>query len=109
MPPRPPDTPPLPIIISYEPTELILVDGEVQLEAIGQDGLQFVSNTRNDLFLLDGHYYVLLSGRWFSTKDFKRQWSYVKNCRRYLLIFLQIIARPSCWLLSPAHLKRKRP
>ena len=79
MPPRKSDTPPLPIIISYEPTELVLVDGEVQLEAIGSGGLQFVSNTRNDLFLLDGHYYILLSGRWFSTKDFKRQWSYVKK------------------------------
>ncbi len=56
-----------------------MVDGKVQLEAIGPDGLQFVSNTRNDLFLLDGQYYILLSGRWFSTKDFKRQWSYVKN------------------------------
>jgi hypothetical protein len=79
MPPRKSDTPPLPIIISYEPTELVLVDGKVQLEAIGPDGLQFVSNTRNELFLLNGHYYILLSGRWFSTKDFKRQWSYVKK------------------------------
>jgi len=79
MPPRKPGTPPLPITISYEPTELVLIDGAIKLESVAGNGLQFVANTRNDLFLLDDLYYLLLSGRWFSTKDFKRQWSAVKN------------------------------
>jgi hypothetical protein len=75
MPPRKSPTRPLPIIISYEPTELVLIDGE----AIAGTSLQFVSNTRNDLFQLDDHYYILLSGRWFATKNFKRQWASVKK------------------------------
>ena len=79
MPARKSNLPPLPIIISYEPTELVMIDGEMKLEAIGGNGLQFVSNTRNDLFLFNDQYYLLLSGRWFSTKDVKRQWSAVKN------------------------------
>jgi len=79
MPPQKPQSPPLPIIISYEPTELVMIDGEAKLESIGGKGLQFVSNTRNDLFVFDGQYYLLISGRWFSTKDVKRQWSAVKK------------------------------
>jgi hypothetical protein len=79
LPPRKPASPALPITISYEPTELILIDGDIQLEAIGSDGLSFVNNTRNDLFFYGDHYFLLLSGRWFSTKSFKRQWAPVKN------------------------------
>jgi len=79
MPAQMADSPPLPITISYEPTELVLIDGDITLEAITDNGLQFVTNTANDLFLYQDHYYLLLSGRWFSTKDFKRQWSAVKR------------------------------
>jgi hypothetical protein len=79
MPPRKSPTKPLPITISYEPTEQVLIDGDIQMEAIAGTNLQFVSNTRNDLFLLNGQYYILLSGRWFSTKDFKKQWASVKT------------------------------
>jgi hypothetical protein len=79
MPPRRPATKPLPITISYEPTELVLIDGDIKLEAIAGTSLQFVSNTRNDLFLLKDRYYILLSGRWFASKDFKRQWAPVKD------------------------------
>lgn len=79
LPPRKPASPALPITISYEPTELVLIDGDMQLEAIGGDGLQYVNNTRNDLFFYGERYYLLLSGRWFSTKSFKRQWHPVKN------------------------------
>jgi hypothetical protein len=79
MPPRKHPTRPLPITISYEPTELVLIDGETRLEAIAGTGLQFVANTRNDLFLFDGRYYILLSGRWFANQDFKGQWAKVKK------------------------------
>lgn len=89
MPPRKPETPARPFTISYEPTELVLIDGPAELEAIGEGGLQFVSNTRNDLFLFDSQYYLLISGRWFRTKDVKRQWSPVKQLP---LVFAEIPA-----------------
>ena len=79
MPPRAPQKPPAPFIISYEPTELILVDGEAVVEEIPGTVLRFVKNTGSDLFLFGGRYYLLVSGRWFSTKDLKRQWSAVKK------------------------------
>jgi hypothetical protein len=79
MPAKKPDTPPIPLVISYEPTELVLIDGETRLEPIAGTGLQFVANTSAELFLLDSRYYLLLSGRWFSTRDFKRQWTAVRD------------------------------
>ncbi len=79
MPPRKPESIPLPITISYEPTELILTDGALELERIADTGLKFVTNTKADLFLFEGRYYLLLSGRWFSTKDIKRKWYSVRK------------------------------
>jgi len=79
MPPLMPDTPPLPLVVSYEPTELVLIDGETALEPIAGTGLQFVSNTSSELFLYQDRYYLLLSGRWFSTKSFKRMWVAVRD------------------------------
>jgi hypothetical protein len=79
MPPRLPATPPLPVLISYEPTELVLIDGEMAWETIADTGLHFVSNTARDLFRLDGRYYLLLAGRWFTTKDVHRKWYSVKE------------------------------
>ena len=74
MPPRLPASLPLPLLISYEPTELVLIDGQMAWEPIAGTELQFVSNTASDLFLLDGRYYLLLAGRWFTTKDVDRKW-----------------------------------
>ncbi len=79
MPARKAKTPPVPLVISYEPTELVLIDGNTELETIPGTSLDFVSNTADDLFFYKEQYYLLLSGRWFSTKSFKRQWSSVKT------------------------------
>ena len=56
-------------IISYEPTELIVVDGETRFEEIPGTVLRFVKNTDSDLFVLADRYYLLVSGRWFVTKS----------------------------------------
>jgi hypothetical protein len=82
MPPRKPAEPPLPIVISYEPTELIIVDGEMQFEPIGGGALQYVSNTESDLFFHDGRYYYLAAGRWFTTKNVDRKWYAVETLPR---------------------------
>ena len=79
MPPRRSDSRPVPITISYEPTELVLIDGEAKVEPIGGQGLQYVSNTDSDLFLYKGRYWLLAAGRWFVTKDLQRQWSAVRE------------------------------
>jgi hypothetical protein len=79
MPPRPAEKPALPFTISYEPTELILIDGETQFEQVPGTVLRYVKNTESDLFLLADRYYLLVSGRWFMTKSLNRQWSAVKQ------------------------------
>ena len=74
LPPRQPDSKPLPLTISYEPAELIVINGEAQLERIAGTDISYVTNTDSDLFVLDGKYYLLVSGRWFRTKDMQRKW-----------------------------------
>lgn len=82
MPPRKPESQPLPIVISYEPTELIIVDGEMAFAAVGGGGLQYATNTESDLFFYDGRYYYLAAGRWFVTKNVDRKWYAVKTLPR---------------------------
>ena len=60
--------------IRYEPTELVVIDGEARLESIGGSGLQYVANTESDLFIYGDRYYYLASGRWFYTKSLEKQW-----------------------------------
>ena len=79
MPPVKAADKPAPFTISYEPTELVVIDGEARLEAIGGSGLQYVANTESDLFIYGDRYYYLASGRWFYTKSLDRQWFAVKN------------------------------
>jgi hypothetical protein len=74
LPPRQPDNKPLPLSISYEPAELIVINGKAQLEKIAGTNISYVTNTDSDLFVLDGQYYLLVSGRWFRTKNIKRKW-----------------------------------
>ncbi|MBT8060093.1 MAG: hypothetical protein KJO33_10880 [Gammaproteobacteria bacterium] len=79
LPPAARGTPPAPFLISYEPTELVVIDGEPLLEDLADTGLQFVSNTRHDLFLLGKQYYLLVSGRWFTTKNLGKKWYAVRE------------------------------
>ena len=53
------------IIVSQRPAELILLDGEPQLERIPGTDIAFVKNTVSDLFVFASKYYFLVSGRWF--------------------------------------------
>jgi hypothetical protein len=78
MPPRVAESKPLPIVISYEPTELIVVDGDMDLQPVA-GGLSYVANTGSDLFHYDGRYYYLTAGRWFTTKDVDRKWYAVQQ------------------------------
>jgi len=75
IPPQPPEFPPAAIIISYEPAELVVIEGEPRLVEIGDSELRYAANTESDLFELKGRYYLLLSGRWFMTRDLKRKWA----------------------------------
>lgn len=78
-PPRLPEHEPAPFVVSLEPTELIVVDGDPKLSAIGEGGLEYVTNTSADLFRLNGRWYLLLAGRWFDSDALDHAWRSVEK------------------------------
>lgn len=66
------------VIFTDHPAELIVTDGKIVLDTIPDtDGLKYVSNTKSPLFELDGSWYYLVAGRWFTTKSLtKGPWTY---------------------------------
>lgn len=73
------------IYTSTIPSELILTEGEPQLEAIDSTPLSFISNTTSDI-IFDNEskeYFVLLSGRWFHSSQLKGPWDSVEKLPKY--------------------------
>ena len=61
------------IITTFKPAEIVVLDGKPRgREIAGTGGLESIVNTESPLFRLDGTYYLLVAGRWFSTKDLSR-------------------------------------
>ena len=70
--------PPPKVITSTEPTELIVIDGKADFSPVEGTQLLYVSNTESDLLMDIGaqNYYVLLAGRWYTSKDLNGPWAY---------------------------------
>jgi hypothetical protein len=81
VPPPPPSGVVPQVFFSTVPAELILFKGAPVYSRITGTHLLYVANTENDIFLDDAQqqYYVLLSGRWFSSKALGGPWSYAGN------------------------------
>ncbi|WP_167617009.1 hypothetical protein [Maribellus sediminis] len=58
------------IIVSMVPSEIITSDGELQYDAIKGTSLLYVKNSENDIIMdiNSQKHFVLLNGRWFSSK-----------------------------------------
>ncbi|MDZ7621129.1 MAG: hypothetical protein U5O69_01325 [Candidatus Competibacteraceae bacterium] len=68
------------IVVATEPTELIVAAGAPQFAPLEGADLLYLSNTGRDVFQTLGtqQYYVLLSGRWFSSPSLENgPWAYV--------------------------------
>ena len=67
------------IVLATEPTELISAIGKPEYTPIKDTGLLFLSNSSSDVFMLieSQEIYILLAGRWFSSKSFDGPWQYV--------------------------------
>ena len=68
------------VIVVTKPTELIVSDGTLDWAGLdGTGSLLYAKNTDANLFVdMDtSQNYVLVSGRWFTTKDLKGPWSYL--------------------------------
>ena len=61
-----------------EPAELIVIDGDPTLSLIANSDLAWVNNSEADLFLSasDGHFYFLVSGRWFKADTLDGPWTF---------------------------------
>jgi hypothetical protein len=67
------------IIVVTEPTELISCTGDPEFTPISGTELLYVSNTDSDVLLhvTSQSYYILLAGRWFTSKSTDGPWDYV--------------------------------
>src|SRR5262245_57686751 len=75
-----PEGPAPKVIVSTEPAELVVSDGEPQFAPISGLDLLYMSNTYNDVLMEVGSqsYYVLLSGRWFRSQSLHGPWEHVR-------------------------------
>jgi hypothetical protein len=71
--------PPPEIIVSTEPAELIQLNGAAEFSPVENTQLLYVTNTDKDIFMSvpQHRYYVLLSGRWFSSRSLDGPWNSV--------------------------------
>lgn len=69
------------IIVTTTPAELIVSEGEPTYQSISGTELLYISNTKSDVFMEIGSqkYFVLLSGRWFTSSSTEGPWSYVAS------------------------------
>jgi len=68
------------IIVSTTPAELIQSNGEPNFTPIQGTNLLYMSNSDNDIFMdeTSQQYFVLISGRWFQTKNLNSDsWTYI--------------------------------
>ena len=68
------------IIVSTVPAELIQSNGEPNFTPIQGTNLLYMSNSDNDIFMDENsqQYFVLISGRWFQTKNLNSDnWKYI--------------------------------
>jgi len=67
------------IVVSTSPAELIQSNGQPNWTPISGTDLSYVSNSPNDIFQdqSTGHYYVLISGRWYTSSSLTGGWHYV--------------------------------
>jgi hypothetical protein len=71
--------PPPKIVVATEPTELISSNGKPEFTPLSGTDLLYMSNTDSDV-LMDikkQEYYVLLSGRWFTSSKMEGPWKYI--------------------------------
>ncbi|MCD6430870.1 MAG: hypothetical protein J7L57_06605 [Deltaproteobacteria bacterium] len=71
--------PPPKVVVATEPTELISSTGKPEYTPIKDTGLLYLSNSDSDVFMVieSQKIYILLAGRWFSSKSLNGPWQYV--------------------------------
>lgn len=76
MPPAKGNTAVPTVFFGKTPAELIVTDGQPSFSTISSGGLEYVHDTESELFRLDGRFYYLVSGRWFSAEALRGPWAH---------------------------------
>jgi hypothetical protein len=65
------------IVVSTEPSELIVTEGEPDFEPLVDD-LLVLKNSQSDIFMhvSEQDYYIVLSGRWYRAKSLSGPWTF---------------------------------
>jgi len=65
------------VFYSNVPAELLLFDGEPEWELVGNEGLSYATNTKQEIFRIGEETYILISGRWFEAQQLDGPWEMV--------------------------------
>ena len=67
------------VVVAAQPAELVVTNGKPALQPVKGANLLAVTNADHALFVepTDSHYYLLLSGRWFSAVALNGPWTFV--------------------------------
>jgi hypothetical protein len=67
------------VYVSFAPAELIVFDGAPDLQPMDGTALMWASNSTANVIvdIVSGHYFALLSGRWFRARSLNGPWTYV--------------------------------
>jgi hypothetical protein len=79
--PAPKDTAPPKILVTTEPTELIVSQGAPNFAPINGTQLLYVTNTEDNVFrdLQSQKLFIVLAGRWYTGTSFQGPWSFVRS------------------------------
>ena len=66
------------VFVSFQPAEMILLEGEPMYTPVPNTGLLWVTNTENDLFRMgqNGAFYYLVTGRWWRAYELTGPWTF---------------------------------
>lgn len=73
-------TPPMPVIfVSTVPAELVTTQGPPQFQPVPNTNVLYVTNSGSSLFMdvTSQNYYVVISGRWFTSASLQGPWQFV--------------------------------
>jgi len=62
------------VVVTKQPAELIITDGQPVISSIKGTKILYVANTSSDVFMVDAAYHLLTSGRWFRAKALEGPW-----------------------------------
>src|SRR5262249_8174756 len=69
------------VYVAEGPAEIIVFQGQPEFEPIANTQLLWVTNASGDVIMdtADNRYYVLISGRWFTSTTLNGPWTYVPS------------------------------